>query len=82
MLIAPPPQTGNPEVDAWLQQVYLAIIQVSPSLTSSALIPATDSSVGTTGQLAIDSNYLYICVDTDTWKRIPFVFNWSDYSSW
>lgn len=32
--------------------------------------PATASSTGTQGQIAWDSDYLYICVATNTWKRV------------
>lgn len=31
--------------------------------------PADSSSAGHAGQIAIDSDYIYVCVDTDTWKR-------------
>lgn len=31
--------------------------------------PGASNSVGSTGQLAQDSNYLYVCVGTDTWRR-------------
>ena len=45
------------------------------SLTSSILAtkfvaaPATTTSTGTIGQLAIDSSNVYVCVATNTWKR-------------
>lgn len=32
-------------------------------------VPASASSAGTPGQWAADSQYLYICTDTDTWLR-------------
>jgi hypothetical protein len=32
-------------------------------------VPATAASSGTAGQIAKDSDYIYICVATDTWKR-------------
>lgn len=31
--------------------------------------PATASSTGSPGEIAYDSNYIYLCVDTNTWKR-------------
>ena len=53
---------------------------VTGSLTSTGVIsgdlrtttdaPAAADSTGTTGDIAVDSNYIYICVDTDTWKRV------------
>ncbi len=32
--------------------------------------PASASASGTPGQMAYDSDYLYVCVATDTWKRV------------
>ena len=32
-------------------------------------VPASATASGTTGDVAWDSDYVYICVDTDTWKR-------------
>jgi len=32
--------------------------------------PAGPSSVGVLGQIAEDDDYLYICIATDTWKRV------------
>lgn len=33
-------------------------------------VPALSTSTGIVNTIAIDTNYLYICVATDTWKRI------------
>lgn len=32
--------------------------------------PSSASDTGTTGEIAWDSNYLYVCTATDTWKRV------------
>ena len=32
-------------------------------------VPASASANGTAGQLAYDSNYVYVCVSANTWKR-------------
>ena len=37
--------------------------------TVSAIPPGTSGAVGVTGQLALDSDWLYVCIGTDTWKR-------------
>ena len=37
---------------------------------ASATIPATISSTGTTGQIAYDNDWLYVCTATDTWRRV------------
>jgi len=31
--------------------------------------PASRNSTGTTGQIATDANYIYVCTATNTWKR-------------
>lgn len=38
-------------------------------LSSLNTAPATASSTGTTGEIRIDANYIYICTATNTWKR-------------
>lgn len=38
--------------------------------------PATKTSAGTAGQIAKDSNYVYICTADNVWKRIAMVTNW------
>ena len=35
----------------------------------TAKTPSSASDTGTTGQIAWDSNYIYVCTATDTWKR-------------
>jgi hypothetical protein len=36
----------------------------------SSIPPGASTDPGSTGQAALDSDYLYICVGTDTWKRV------------
>ena len=38
-----------------------------PTITS---VPSTATSTGTVGQIAYDTSYLYVCVATDTWRRV------------
>lgn len=38
--------------------------------------PAAKNSTGTAGQIAKDTNYLYICTAADTWKRSILATNW------
>jgi hypothetical protein len=33
--------------------------------------PPTPSSQGTSGQLAYKDPYLYVCVNQNTWRRVP-----------
>ena len=33
--------------------------------------PLTSTSTGAVGQLAFDTEYVYICVDENTWRRVP-----------
>lgn len=32
--------------------------------------PATSSDTGTTGTIEWDSNYIYVCIAPNTWKRV------------
>lgn len=36
-------------------------------------VPTANTSSGTTGQITWDSNYMYICVGTNSWKRANLV---------
>jgi hypothetical protein len=47
------------------------VISIPTSINSLSRItpPATATSSGTAGQIAYDSNYVYICTATNTWKR-------------
>ena len=39
------------------------------AIISNTYIPALANSTGSSGQIVWDSDYIYICVATDTWKR-------------
>lgn len=56
-----------------------ATVSASPSLTNLTLsgnlivatqTPASAAATGTAGTIAWDSSYIYVCVATDTWKRV------------
>jgi len=38
-------------------------------IVSNSYVPTANNSIGTTGQISYDSNYIYICIATNTWKR-------------
>jgi hypothetical protein len=40
-----------------------------PSVTVSDVPPGSSGAAGATGDLALDSDWLYVCVGTNTWKR-------------
>jgi hypothetical protein len=42
---------------------------VTGEITLEGAAPASSSSSGTAGDIRYDSNYLYVCVATNTWKR-------------
>ena len=42
---------------------------ISDVITANT-VPATSGSLGSIGQLAVDSSYLYVCIATNTWKRV------------
>ena len=33
-------------------------------------VPASATATGTTGTIAWDASYVYVCTATDTWKRV------------
>lgn len=40
-------------------------------LLSFSPVPASATATGTKGDIAYDSGYMYVCTDTNTWKRTP-----------
>jgi len=36
-------------------------------------VPASSSAPGTANEAAIDGSFLYMCIATDTWIKIPFI---------
>lgn len=44
--------------------------EISRAGTSWTAPPVTATSSGTSGQVAYDANYFYICVATNTWRRV------------
>lgn len=51
--------------DRWFQSITTALIIPNP--------PATSTSAGIPGQRAFDANFEYVCIATNSWKRIALV---------
>jgi len=47
----------------------VTVSTLASNLVFTNTVPATASSNGVAGTIARDSNYLYVCVATNTWKR-------------
>jgi hypothetical protein len=57
--------------------VFSALTTSGDSVTiQTTQTPASASATGTTGEIAWDSNYLYVCVASNTWKRVA-IDTWS-----
>ena len=41
-----------------------------PVVRASSDVPSSASATGTAGQLAYDSDYIYVCIAEDSWKRV------------
>ena len=39
-------------------------------IESTSHTPSSDTDTGTAGQIAWDASYLYVCVATNSWKRV------------
>lgn len=64
--------TGNPEVNSLA--TLKADLGTMPIAWVSA--PATSTSTGSAGQAAYDSNHIYVCTATNTWKRAIIATTW------
>lgn len=45
------------------------IVAASGLRLSNPVVPSGSTDTGTTGDIVWDSNYVYVCIATDTWKR-------------
>lgn len=72
-----PPAQGTASLDnlatngKLLNQQMANLIQtINATFPSFVGVPASSSSNGTANQVAIDSTHLYVCVATNTWRRV------------
>ena len=45
-------------------------ISVAGQLITGTKTPASATATGTTGTICWDANYIYVCIATNTWKRV------------
>lgn len=67
------PIEAIPALDSDVLDVQAALEALSVWATNFAPLvaaPATASSSGNAGSIAYDSDYLYVCVAINTWKRV------------
>ncbi len=50
----------------WFQDLDVAV-NAAPQILDQ--VPASSSSPGSTGDIAFDANFLYVCVQSDSWRR-------------
>ena len=58
---------GGERVDIHVYNRYSSLISSSSKMIDTP--PSSSSDVGIPGQTAYDDNYLYVCTDSNTWKR-------------
>lgn len=58
-----------------VQGVTTQTVTTNSMIIASSTPPAANSSTGTTGQIAWDQNYVYVCVSPNKWKRSA-LSNW------
>ena len=49
---------------------YTDLTGVPPTAPALVAPPVSSTALGTTGQISWDANYIYVCVNTNTWKRV------------
>lgn len=50
--------------------IYQALLALADGTLDLAPVPATATSAGTAGQVACSATFLYVCIATDTWRRV------------
>lgn len=64
-------QTYFLAVDSKLARRMNATALINQLATSRVVpVPSNSSSTGTAGDIAYDDRYVYICVNTNTWRRM------------
>lgn len=60
----------------WGTTLNTAVSGVDARVTAleakSVAVPSSSTSTGTAGQSSYDASYLYVCVATNTWKRVAW----------
>ncbi len=57
--------SGTVIASTWLNDVNRVVYGIASSAP-----PASATAAGTTGTITWDSSYIYVCVATNTWKRV------------
>lgn len=52
-----------------INTLFSEVNNINNTFAKRATVPATPVEIGNVGEWAVDSNYLYICVATNSWKR-------------
>jgi hypothetical protein len=59
------------KIPAWAWYAWFQLIPARLTSPAVATPPATSNATGIAGQIAYDANFLYLCIATNTWKRVP-----------
>ena len=68
-LLPPPDGTEAPTPDNTEILTQYSALDISRVTNLIATAPTTTTSTGVKGQFAYDTNYIYLCVATNTWIR-------------
>ena len=69
-IIPPPPNEKLEESINW-RNWFLSVYNSRFSFKNiDAQVPTTSSGSGVTGEIRVDASYIYICITTNTWRRI------------
>jgi hypothetical protein len=61
--------SGNVSVAGAIAATDIFAATLNGNLISNDFTPSSATDTGTKGQIAYDDNYIYVCVETNTWKR-------------
>lgn len=67
-ITSPPILNKQPALSNWLVELHSLLV----NQPMSDLVPTSSSDVGTPGQLAYDSGFIYVCYDLNSWARIAY----------
>jgi len=59
-----------PILEAMFDNLSASLQGLDDEKASVVSVPPTATSPGSPGDIAFDTNHIYICVATDTWRRV------------
>jgi hypothetical protein len=62
--------SGNPNATSWTMTPSVTSLSAGTLFETTTHTPSSHTDTGTTGQIAWDSGFIYVCIATNSWARV------------